>query len=267
MRGILRGVGAWSEVRQVIVVLGLLLTTAGGCGDGGGLNMNVRKPANERPDVDQGTEVAGIRRIPADEGFNLTSFTSGQAGTARGRAESVGADGALCAAEARDGGTAWGEFQLGYCFDNKSRTPLEATVRLRLKVAAATSALSKQSSPGPAASPQQAKSLLAFFIKDTNGLVLRKETLQEADLEKGSQSATRMHDLVYDVCLEPGRGYYLVIGGRTDVEAHTDQTVSCTVSVSEATLEVTWRVPDGRAAPLPVPQGETSPSTTPAAGG
>ncbi len=256
-----------AAVCGLATILGSLaiLPYSGGCSESSGLNMNVRKPANERPDLDASAVAAGVRRIPTDEGFNLTSFTSGQAGNSRGRAESAGNDGALAAAEARDGGSAWGEFQLGYCFDNTLETPLQATIRIRMQVAAAISALSKdEKNGGPVGSPQQARSILAFFVKDTSGLVLRKETLQESDLEKGAQSATRTHDLVYDVRLEAGRGYYLVIGGRVDAQAEAGQTVSCVISVSEAALEVHWKPVPGAAAESAPPQ-ETAPTTSTAA--
>jgi len=257
-----------AAVCGLAIILGILaiLPLTSGCSESSGLNMNVRKPANERPDLDAAMVAAGVRRIPADEGFNLTSFTSGQAGDSRGRAESAGNDGAIAAAEARDGGTAWGEFQLGYCFDNALGTPLQATIRLRMKVATATSALSKEeTNRGHAGSAEQARSILAFFVKDTSGLVLRKETLQESDLEKGAESATRTHDLVYDVRLEAGRGYYLVIGGRVDAHAEADQTVSCVISVNEAALEIHWKPLPDAAIAAPLPQGAGLTTTTAAA--
>ena len=114
----------------VVVAAGLLA----GCGGGGNVGMRVRKPASQRPDVDLAMASKGKLVIPGGGAFNLTSFKSGQMGAARGLSEAIGNDGARCRAEARDGGSAWGEYQLGYCFDNVTDVPLDVALDAVLNV-------------------------------------------------------------------------------------------------------------------------------------
>jgi hypothetical protein len=186
--------------------------------------------------------------IPGDAVFNLTSFKSGQAGTARGTAEAVGANGATCLAEASDGGSAWGEFQLGYCFDNESGVALEAAVKLRLTATESASGGPEPGSPQHGSSAGEAggatttsTNALRFFIKDTNGLVIKEEDLLSSNLEKGPDSSGTTYDLVFDARFEPNRGYYLVLGGRTEVQAEESHRVSASLSIGQYGLQIEWR--------------------------
>jgi hypothetical protein len=219
-----------------VVAAGLLA----GCGGGGNVGMRVRKPASQRPDVDLAIASKGKLVIPGGGAFNLTSFKSGQMGAARGLSEAIGNDGARCRAEARDGGSAWGEYQLGYCFDNVTDVPLDATVRLRLTVTESTS--TGEADEEEANSLATATGTLVFFIKDaTTGLNVRKESLLSSDLEKGAASTHTPHDLVFDARFESGHGYYLVIAGRAEVKAAAARSVACSLDVARCSLEIAWR--------------------------
>jgi len=219
-----------------------------GCG-GGNIGTNVRKPASERPDVDRAVTAMGTLTIPADKPFNLTAFMSGQAsstsflsgqvGAARGEAEAVGNDGAMCRAEARNDGSAWGEFQLGYCFDNTTGVPLDATVKLRFTTSESTTG--RQGDAETQNATISSESTLTFFIKDTNGLVIKKEELLSSSLEKGHDSIGSTHDLVFDVRFGPNRGYYLMLAGRTDVESDAPHSIATSLSVSQYLLQIEWR--------------------------
>ncbi len=232
-------------MRGLAGLAGVALLT--GCGGDGGVSQNVRRSASERPDVGPAQVTAGGVTIPGDAVFNLTSFKSGQAGTARGTAEAVGANGATCLAEASDGGSAWGEFQLGYCFDNESGVPLEAAVKLRLTATESASDGPVPGSPQPGSTAGQAggetksTNALRFFIKDTNGLVIKEEDLLSSDLAKGPDSSGTTYDLVFDARFEPNRGYYLVLGGRTEVQAEESHRVSASLSVGQCGFQIEWR--------------------------
>jgi hypothetical protein len=256
----------------------------GGCGGGGGVDMTVHKFAPQRPDVDLAHASSGALSIPTAQPFNITSFKSGQDGAARGESKAVGANGADCRAEARDGGSAWADFQIGYCFDNVAKVPLSAAVKLRLTVtesggiqhatvgasdpvgaqqpkeaadAGALAPTTTQKSghlPDGSKATTTALAFLKFFIKDTNGLIVKEQSLISDEMEKGPHSGSDVRDVVFDARFEPDRGYYLVVAGRTEVQTVPGRSVQVAMNVTQCTLDIVW-------------QGAAAPTTTGAAGG
>jgi hypothetical protein len=224
-----------------------------GCGGSDTVSTDIKRSATERPDIDRTVVSSGSLVLPAKTAFNITSVQSAQVGTGRGTADFAGNNGAKCAAEARDGGSAWGEFQLGYCFDNVADQPLQAAVKLRLKATGGTSLSSREHvTTQPAEPPPRAVSSLIFFIKDTNGIVLKKEQLFTGDLDKGAGSNSATQDLVFDAHFEPQRGYYLVVSGRADAQAAQAQNVVCSLDVADCAMEIDWQpaAPAGASAPV-----------------
>jgi len=257
----------------------LLAVLVTGCANGGDVATSVRRPAGQRPDVDA-KAATGTLAIPAGKAFNITSFKSGQEGNARGEAKAAGTDGAQCSAEASAGGTAWAEFQLGYCFDNTSGMPLHAAVTLHLTLAASQDDKAASLSATPAASQSvgvsapdspavdsqtsTATTTLTYFVKDTNGMLLRQESLVAMDLERGPQSAKDEPTRVFDLQLPPDRGCYLVIAGHTDVRSGSRQTAAAGLEVQRCSLEIAWQPqPSGQPStqPVPLPPGEKSPGS------
>ena len=244
---------------------GTLLTAvaafhAAGCSGGGSIGLDVKKPAAERPDITPGTAAAGRLVMPGETAFNLTSFKSGQVGPARGASDPAGSNGAVCRAEARDGGSAWGEVQIGYCLDNAAGRPLLAVAKVKVRVKGSISA-------EPTAPPQSSRSTasnnLVFLIKDTYGLVLKQEQLFTQDLERGAGATTAAHDLVFEVRLEPDRGYYFLLAGRSDVQAAESQSVTSALEAADYALELSWH--DAPAAGrTPATASAPSPTSSPA---
>lgn len=211
---------------------------ATGCG-GGDTSMDVRKPAAERPDIDKSVAERGALKIPAAENFNYTSYRSGQSGNGRGESKPEGKNGATCRAEATGESDAWGAFQLGYCFDNSGDAPLDAIVKLNVKVSEKSQTKGEKSGDElPAAS---AKGTLTFFIKDSNGSVVKMENLLASSLGKGPNAAGIAHEMTFDARFEPQRGYYIVMAGRSEVQGVEGQSASVALEVKEATLEIEWR--------------------------
>lgn len=208
----------------------------GACSGPGELATHARKPASERPDVDTATAAKGALAVPATEAFNLTSFRSGQTGTGRGESKALGAGGAVCQAATTRDGTAWGEFQLGYCFDNTTGGPLDAIVKVHL--AASESATGGREDGAPNAS---SANTLTFFIKDTNGLVIKRESLLSSGLDKGAAAVGAKHDLVFDVRFAPNCGYYLVLSGRAEVQSDGPHPLEASLSVDEYALRIEWQ--------------------------
>jgi hypothetical protein len=223
----------------------VLCAIISGCGESDG-GMMVKKPASERPDVDRAIAEKGTMILPASQAFNYTSFNSGQIGAARGEAAAVGKDGSRCAAQAGDGGSAWGEFQLGYCFDNTSGTPLDAAVKLKLRLT--QTQVVKGSAVDSSGVETNGKSSLRFFIKDSVGQTLKSEDLASSALNKGPQSVTTTHDIVFDARFEPNRGYYLILTGRTDAQAAAEANASIAMDIQQAVFEIAWRPAETKAA-------------------
>lgn len=222
--------------RILAVVLVPMIVSA--CG-GGDTSIDVRKPAAERPDFDRSVVQRGALKIPASEGFNYTSFRSGQSGTGRGESKPEGKNGAVCRAEAGDESGAWGEFQLGYCFDNAGESPLDAVVKVNVKVSEKNQA--KGAPSGEDALPVTAKCTLTFFIKDSNGTVIKTENLLASSLGKGPNASGIAHELVFDARFEPQRGYYLMLAGRSEAQSFAGQSASVALEVKDAVMEIEWR--------------------------
>lgn len=217
----------------------LLLVYVAGCGGGSEINTSIRKSANERPDLDASQAKAGSIVIPAKTPFNLTSFTANQAWPGRGESEPIGHDGAKCLAEARDGGAAWGEFQLGYCFDNLTGRKLEAAVKMKVRVAE-TLSVERAAAP-PGGEPTTAKSQLTFFLKDSNGILLTQEQILVKDLSQSTGTNSTLREMAFPVTFEADRGYYLVLSGRTETQAAQGESVNATLEVTQYWLEITWQ--------------------------
>ncbi len=225
-----------------MALAGLGLVVLAGCGGGGQVGTSVRRPAAERPDVEQSVAASGAMALPADASFNITSFKSGQDGNARGEAKPVGNNGAACVADVQGNGSAWGEFQLGYCFDNTSGAPLNAKVKLHLNVNEGNAL--QNSGAQPAAAKTTTANSLRFFIKDTNGVILKEETLVSGSMEKGPNTTGGKHDLFFGARFEPQRGYYLVIAGRTEAHSNNGASANTSLEVTECALEITWGAAD-----------------------
>ena len=198
-------------------------------------------------------------KIPDTENFNYSSYRSGQTGGGRGDSKPESKNGAVCRAEAANDSSAWGEFQLGYCFDNAGEAPLDATVKLRVKVSETNEAKKKEGT-AEGVPPMAANASLTFFIKDSNGSFLKTENLLGNSLDKGPNVSGVSHDLAFDARFEPKRGYYLMMAGRSEVQAPEGQSATVTLEVKEAALEIEWRPAASAAAPEPAHAIAANPS-------
>lgn len=245
-------------IRKNTLKIGLaaVLWTAGfmslgtGCGGGGQMNTDFRRPASERPDLNEPLLSGGSITIPAREGFNFRSFPSGQVGDGQGASGQVGTDGAMCRASVQADGSAWGEFQLGYTFDNATNRRVAALVKLRLKATESGRVSGETASPSGSngksgtgdstadASPASAMNQLRFVVKDSYGAVLRDENLLSDAATKGGSQSSRTHELAFDLSFEPDRGYYLVLVGRSEVTGGKGQSASASIEVSGMSIEV-----------------------------
>jgi len=238
------------------VAIGAAVAGLTGCG--GSAGSMVKKSAAERPDWDRSMAQKGTLRLPSEASFNYTSFQSGQSQPGRGEASPVGKAGAMCRAQASEGGSAWAEFLLGYCFDNTSGASLDAVIKLRLKAARRQATPSGRASD-PAAAPPVLSSSLRFFVKDTNGRTIRSEDLFSESSERSPSSEASTHELAFDVRFEPDRGYYLVLKGRVQAETRASQSAEVSLEASDASMDIEWLTAEPAAgAPAGTALGATS---------
>ena len=153
-----------------------------------------------------------------------------------------------CKAEASDGGSAWGEFHLGYTFDNQSGAVLDGAVKLRIK---ANQKRTLEHAPDETVADSSVASIsLKFFIKDTNGQTIRGEDLLVGSDQKGPATASLAQDLAFDARFEPDRGYYLVLSGRAETQTGKAHTASAALEISGLVMEITWKpAADAKAGP------------------
>lgn len=209
-----------------------------GCG-GGEAGGEVKLAEARRYDLDASMAESGSIRVPGSSELNYASFRSGQTGTGRGESRRVGAAGAVCKAECEPDGSGWGEFQIGYSFDNKTNRTLDATVKLRLKVSEANEI--KRDAPNAAEDSTTANTTLRFFIKDTVGRELKSGNILNSSLALGPKSSGKEQELVFDARFEPERGYYLIVTGRAEVSSEEGEAVAASVEVTDMALDIAWK--------------------------
>ncbi len=240
--------------RSLMTATIALLAWTGACSEQEA-GINLRKSADERPDVTSETLAQGRITVPGGVAFNLKSFRSEQDQDARGESRAVGTDGAACKAEARNGGSAWGEFLLGYDFDNQTGRVLHAVVRVRLqytdKIELDAGSLEDDQDPATASTT------LVFEIKDTNGVAIRRETLAGSTGLKRARSQAGSREAFFDARFEPGLGYYLAVFGRCQARAAKSGSVSVALEISKYELDIDWQ--DRRTAVSPAIEASAAP--------
>lgn len=209
-----------------------------GCG-GGEAGGEVKLPEAKRYDLDQSMAARGSVTVPGTSEMNYSSFRSGQTGAGRGESKRSGAAGAICLAECEPEGSGWGEFQIGYSFDNKSGRALDATVKLRLKVTETNEV--KREAPVGAEDNTAATTSLRFFIKDTVGREIKSDNILASSLALGPRSSGKQQELIFDTRFEPERGYYLIVAGRSEVSSEQGRAVAASVEVTDMSLEIAWK--------------------------
>jgi hypothetical protein len=135
---------------------------------------------------------------------------------------------------------------------------LDAAVKVRLRLSSTVA--SERVAVKPEGSPTTAAINLTFYLKDSNGILLKKEELLANDLEKGAGTNSTVHEVAFPARFEPGKGYYLVIGGRTDVQAAKGESVNCSLAVTECSMEIGWQAAPTKTATPPAATQPTSPT-------
>lgn len=200
-----------------------------GCGGG---DFEIAPVLMRRPgaDVSPARLARGPLHVPQDAPFNLTYPTSSQTGGGKGEAAADPAGKALCAATCEGAGTAAAEFRLGYKIDlphgdgAAARISIDVTAQRKLDIR------------GEGLETSAFHTLWAF-IKDSKGVVIKKETLLAAE----GAAADGMLHLVsgFDAPLAGDTDYYIIIAGRANASASADERASVRLEVTSAAIVIT----------------------------
>jgi hypothetical protein len=245
---------------MLVMVVGLMVL---GCG-GGDFDIKVSRPAGEHPRLGE-TMPTGPVRLPGDQPLNIVVFNSGQSGHADGQAVAESTGRASADARVEKHGEAWGEFQLGYYFKHAGAEPLDAVLRLKVDctgaVEARRAATASDESIAAVESTRDemfSKSMISFFVKDTNGSTLHRESLMNLMTRDGPRDWSGSQELALETRFEPGLAYYLVVAGRVDAATGGDQAASAAVEIRRCDLVIDWRAASSAKTAMTRDAGATS---------
>lgn len=220
--------------RSFWVIVGCWLGMLVGCGQDE-FGMQVEIPDQDRMAVTHPVREGLTIRLP-DAPFNVHSRQSAQTPGATGRARGdsdAGADGkAACQAQANEGGSAWGEFQLGHALRNAGATALRVTVTLDLDY-----------SLGASTEPADAKDTLAgltlkVFLKDTQGRVLHHEVLDSLSSDEATGEQSGRQQVAFEAVLLPEAAYDLVLAGRVSTTSEPGSKAAASIEVRQLRAEL-----------------------------
>jgi len=217
------GIGAWS-----------------GCANDA-TEIKLSTPADLRPDVTEATAARGPIRLPSPTAFNLTPFTSNESGTCTAKAKSTPDGSALANVEAKDGGSGWAEFQLGYTFDNTGSGPLHGLVEL--------SADFSQRAESSSDDPMNAGTVtVRFLIKDSNGTTLHNEALVESGTDAGPRKLSAQQTTMVDAEFQAELGYYVLLSARSAATSTKGNTATAGVEIKNCKMSISWLPVESRKA-------------------
>jgi len=218
-----------------VCCVAVALVWLSGCSGGADFGESLSVPQDRHTKVDDVFGAGKTLRIPADVPFNVTDaqrFSSGQA-EAKSSAEAGGK--AECSAGAGPDGNAWAEFQLGHVLSHRGDKPYETTVTFS---ATYGYQMGGELSAG-SATPD--KFALKVYIMDSNRRVLKRMMLAELDLVKGPTTWTGTQSPAFDLTLEPGLAYHLVMAGRIEVSSDVERSPSAQIQVESLDIEIVPR--------------------------
>ena len=219
-----------ASIRAGFGALAAVLLIAG-CG-GAEFGETVTVPQEKHTPVDEAFLGGKALHFPADKPFNVTDFQRYASGDADATASTEASGKAKCTAHAGAGGSAWSEFELGQVLTQRGTKPFEATVTFNVaysyRMAGEMSA--RTGSPD--------KFGLKVYIMDSNRRVLKRMMLAELDATKGPTAWSGTQAPAFDVTLEPGLAYHLVLAARMDVSGDENRAPAAEIDVKSLTIDV-----------------------------
>jgi hypothetical protein len=213
-----------------LVVVAGVLALAGGCGDGFGESVSV--PRQRQTAIDAGFRPGKPLVVPREAAFNVADAQRHSTGSGRSESFATEEGTAGCTAAVADTGEAWAEFQLGHVVHNNGAEPIEAAVLFDCEYDY------RVSGPTPV-SLNAGMVALKLYIQDSNKLMLRKEMLIDQEGEQGADQRSGRDSPSFNITMQPGLAYHLVLAGRVEVAAGEDLLpLEARIDVKKLTIEM-----------------------------
>jgi len=226
---------ATSRCARVALASSTVFVAAGlAAGCGGEFGETVRVAPERRTQVDGAQAEQPPIRLPADRPFNLVDArrSSSGGGQSESRADPSGT--ASCSAAATGGGEAEAEFQLGHVVENRSQQSADLVVRLHVDYACTFDGDRRVRDAAPDGFG------LKFFVMDSDKRVYKRVLLAGLSDDLGPESWSAVQRPSFDLRLEPGRAYHLVLAGRVEV-GEGSQPASARIDVNSLKMELDFR--------------------------
>lgn len=202
-----------------------------GCGDGDHFGESVSLPQTELARSQAAFATGGVLSLPSDRPFNVADTQRHSEGAAHADSHANATGQASCSADATAGGTARAEFQIGHVLTYDGDDTVNAAVTFKINYQCMLS----EHPPSGAAQPIGLKA----YIKDSNHRLLAMVMLADGDADRfpdrwsGSQSPS------FDITLEPGLAYHLIIAGKVEVSGDATGGPRAELKVDSAEIQIT----------------------------
>ncbi len=214
---------AWAVMPMFIIALH-------GCRADDDFGQNVSVPQNKRHAL--AGVFAGSRTLslPGDRVFNVTDTQRRSEGPATATSTATPSGSASCVADASRGGSGTAEFQLGHVLTYDGASPVQVTVTFNVVYECKLEHYAPQFGRVPLG--------LKAYVADSNRRILGKVMLAQGDPDglagrwSGSQSPS------FDMTLEPGLAYHLIVAGRVEVSAGAPSGPVAALHVKSLNIEV-----------------------------
>ncbi|MCK6482931.1 MAG: hypothetical protein HUU22_13760 [Phycisphaerae bacterium] len=215
---------------RVLTLVTLTCMTAAPIGCGGGANFELPSHHARRSSarVDRTQLTRGGIGIPADAPFNIAHPNSSNDGGGQAAASAEPDGRASCRAAVAGAGSATAEFLLGHKFDIGSGDGLDVLIQIDAAGTYRHSAAGEQT-------PEAAAELWAF-VKDTNGVMLRREALFAGTGDVAERSFQQI--VQFEIKLGGDVGYYVMLVGRATATGIEDCRAEAELSLRSASLSM-----------------------------
>lgn len=216
-------------LRGCLVLVSLAMLA--GCNSAGGYGESVRFKTHDESRADEVLGTGSRLELPSGAKFSITQAQRRSEGAGRAESEVSEEGTARCLAAVDGHGSASAGFQLGHMIFNAEDKPREVTITLDCDFE-----YSSTNDPTSPAAPDLIG--LKFYVKDSNRIVQRKESLIAPDGTLGAARHSGRQVSTFDVTLEPGLAYQLVLAGEVDI-ADADERPPLEASITVRKCSVT----------------------------
>lgn len=201
------------------------------CGGGDDFGENVRVPQSKHQSVAAPLESGATLTLPGDKPFNLTDAQRNSRGPGAASSSADPAGSASCAADAFRGGSADAAFQIGHVLNYGAPSPFAARVTFHVTY--------ECSLTHAYAGAGKLELGLKAYVMDSDHRVIGRVLLASADIDRMPSRWTGSESPSFDVTLQPGTAYHLVVAAQVKAETTEEPGPTATVYVKSLAIDVT----------------------------